>query len=222
MRLPAAHLQPVQARNRDLPAGISVYLCDLAALPWDLEQCRALLPPDPAPRPEPLRPIAHLRRLQTRALMHHLLAEQLGLLPQQIAPRPTAKGKPELAGLAFNTSHSGDWALLALGPPMGLGVDLEVARPRGQLTELAGYCLQEREVTLWNQASNPGQHEMFYRMWTAKEAALKAWGRGLDQLSQVCLDDPRQPTTATLATESICRIHTLELPAGLVGAVAAK
>ncbi|MBI5609151.1 MAG: 4'-phosphopantetheinyl transferase superfamily protein [Deltaproteobacteria bacterium] len=216
----AAHLQPVYARDPGLPPGISMWLCDLAALPWNLDQCRALLPPEPAPTPAPLRPIAHLRRLQTRALLHLLLAEQLGVAPQQLTPTLGPNGKPELPGLAFNSSHSGDWALLGLGPVPALGVDLEVQRPRRQLSDLTSYCLCDREVLLWNSIPNEEQLLTFYCIWTAKEAALKAWGRGIDQLQQVALDHLLRPAQARLSGHTPCRIHSLVLPGPLVGALA--
>jgi len=214
----ADQLQPVEAR--DLPPDISVWLCDLAALPWDLATCQRRLPPELAPGPAPLRPIAHLRRMQTRALLHGLLAEQLGVAPQQLTPSLGPHGKPELPGLAFNSSHSGSWALLALGPVTALGIDLEEARPRPQLPQLLYYFLNKLDLECFNQYPKHMHLQLFYRVWTAKEAALKAWGRGLDQLGRVVLNDLRRPRHASIASECACRIHTLALPAGLIGALA--
>lgn len=76
-------------------------------------------------------------------------------------------------------SHSGDCLLLALGRGVVLGVDLERLRPRPRALDLARryFAPAETERLL---ALAPEQREpAFLRLWCAKEAVLKAHGRGL-------------------------------------------
>ncbi len=215
-----AHLYPIKPQNPPLPPGLSLYLCDLSTLPWDLDHCHSLLPPEPlSPRP-PLRPIAHLRRLQTRALLYQLVGQQLGVPPQQLTPAHGPDGKPTLPGLAFNSSHSGDWALLALAPQGRLGVDLEIVRNRDNLHNITNACMTYREQLLWDKLTNREDIVAFYRIWTAKEAALKAWGLGIDALRRVELNDLQQPTQAVLDQEHACKVWMLQPSPALVAAVA--
>jgi 4'-phosphopantetheinyl transferase len=88
-----------------------------------------------------------------------------------------AHGKPYLDGhgLRFNVSHSGDWTVLALGWSVELGVDLEHARRVRRRTALLERCFTPAERT--RLAS--GGDQALLRYWAAKEALVKAIGRGI-------------------------------------------
>lgn len=76
-------------------------------------------------------------------------------------------------------SHSGEQLLLALGQDVTLGVDLEQLRPRPRALELARRYFAPGETERL-QALAPEHRELaFLRLWCAKEAVLKAHGRGL-------------------------------------------
>lgn len=76
-------------------------------------------------------------------------------------------------------SHSGERLLLALGRDVVLGVDLERSRPRPRALELAARYFAPAEAARLR-ALAPAQREpAFLRLWCAKEALLKAHGRGL-------------------------------------------
>ena len=76
-------------------------------------------------------------------------------------------------------SHSGEQLLLALGRGVTLGVDLERLRPRPRALELADRFFAPGEAGRL-QALAPERRELaFLRLWCAKEAVLKAHGRGL-------------------------------------------
>ena len=84
----------------------------------------------------------------------------------------------------FSISHSGDWLWLAIGEP-SLGLDVEQHRPRRNLSKLMAHVLSPLELA-WV-STQDDELSAFYRLWTLREAVLKASGRGLAGLSQLQL-----------------------------------
>ena len=106
----------------------------------------------------------------------------------------------------FSISHSGDWLWLAIGEA-SLGLDVEQHRPRRNLGKLMDHVLSPLELA-WV-SSQDDELSAFYRLWTLREAVLKASGRGLAGLSRLQLfpDDHRIETSEVgagkiLVTES--------------------
>ena len=84
----------------------------------------------------------------------------------------------------FSISHSGDWLWLAVGEP-SLGLDVEQHKQRRNLGKLMEHVLSPLELA-WV-SSQDDELSAFYRLWTLREAVLKASGRGLAGLSQLQL-----------------------------------
>ncbi|NLY40408.1 MAG: 4'-phosphopantetheinyl transferase superfamily protein [Desulfovibrionales bacterium] len=98
-------------------------------------------------------------------------------------------GKPYLScqgAPGFSLAHAGDFALLAVGPPV-LGADIEPwsaaqwghtsqAGPTARDTCMVHTWMTECEQEVWLGASEP--EEFFLRAWTGKESLLKATGQG--------------------------------------------
>lgn len=108
------------------------------------------------------------------------LAPRLGAAPQ--LARDT-HGRPRLdhahAGRDVSWSHSGDRLLLALADGVEVGADLERLRPRARALELAARFFAPSE-SAWLQAQPAHARDLaFVRLWCAKEAVLKAHGRGI-------------------------------------------
>lgn len=92
--------------------------------------------------------------------------------------------KPYLEnGPFFNISHSGNFVLIGFSGEMELGVDIEQIKEINA-EDLSGYFHQEEYAFLKNRNFDENS---FYRIWTRKEALLKAIGigflEGLDQIS---------------------------------------
>ena len=124
------------------------------------------------------------RAEQGRAPFRALVARYLGVAPASVDFRDAPGGRPYIAqphgDLAINWSHSGDQAVLALarGLPI-LGVDVETPRPRTRALALADRFFHPLECDDLA-ALPPAQREAaFLKLWTAKEAVLKALGEGL-------------------------------------------
>ncbi len=120
------------------------------------------------------------RYVRGRGMMRALLARRLGTVPGDLAFAEMGKGKPVLpdAALSFNLSHSEGRAVLALGEVPGIGVDVEGCDRRVDLDGLARRCFRESEIAWMNAFPPEERHLAFFRLWTAKEARMKAGGEG--------------------------------------------
>lgn len=125
----------------------------------------------------------------------------------------------------FNLSHSGGTALIALSPSCEIGVDIELRTHIGEMTELAEQHFGGSELLEWNALPEHMKRDAFYKVWTRKEACVKATGWGL-QLSLptvvVGSDCARRLVRAPLPDGSIATIEvlSLELAGDNAGAVA--
>lgn len=121
------------------------------------------------------------RYIVTRSTLRYVLAARLGIARSDIRFHYGTHGKPTIANcpLAFNVSHSGERALIAVGNVHSLGVDVELVRPRSRFEALADSVLCSGERAVFCQKNGEEQVAFFYRCWTAKEACVKAVGLGL-------------------------------------------
>jgi len=123
------------------------------------------------------------RREHGRAPLRAVLATYLDAAPEALAFLEGEHGRPALAGphagLAFNWSHSGDHALLAIARGIQPGIDLERLRPRPRALDLARRYFCADEVDALAALEPERRDDAFLALWTAKEAVLKATGRGL-------------------------------------------
>lgn len=103
----------------------------------------------------------------------------------------------------LNWSHSGNWliAAYAKGAQIGgirVGIDIELLRPRPKALALAQrFFAPEETAWLATLADQPARlQHAFTRLWCAKEAVLKAHGRGLSfwlEKLRFALDDDGAP-----------------------------
>lgn len=118
-----------------------------------------------------------------RSLLRRLLAEVHGVPATGLDLRDGDHGKPSLDppldGVGFNLSHSGALVLVALAPGRTVGVDVEVAKRPSPHDEIASRVMSPRELELYLDLDDAGREAAFYRLWSIKEAVVKATGRGL-------------------------------------------
>lgn len=127
----------------------------------------------------------HARRYrQAHVALRRLLALRLGADAAGLRFALGPHGKPKLSGtsesLAFNLSDSEDMALIAIAPAGEIGIDVERLRGIPDAHELAAVHFCAREAGWLAAAVTDDQRDRrFLRMWTRKEACLKAIGTGL-------------------------------------------
>lgn len=112
------------------------------------------------------------------------LEHAMGVGEGQLVARRDQHGRPRLQATArpahdASWSHSGDQLLVALGQEVAVGADLERLRARPRALELANRFFHADE-SAWLQARPQARRDVdFVRLWCAKEAILKAHGRGI-------------------------------------------
>jgi 4'-phosphopantetheinyl transferase len=118
-------------------------------------------------------PVDKYRFLAARWLLQNWLAENK--LLQQIASIATDEYKrPVLEGVSFSISHSGDWVGLAAIAGHGkIGLDIEENKSLVVKDYMLPFTAAEQEYILQEDSI-----KRFYHLWTRKEAALKAMGKG--------------------------------------------
>lgn len=114
--------------------------------------------------------------------LREVLARYLGCEPARIALGQGQYGKPELLGqeppsLHFNLSHTRGLLVLAVaGSPVG--VDVEAHQPR-DIQALSQRFFSADEQQALSRIAHPWRLACFYRLWTLKEAWVKASGIGI-------------------------------------------
>jgi 4'-phosphopantetheinyl transferase len=117
-------------------------------------------------------------------VMRQILADTLRLSPHELAFQTNEYGKPHLVGqvLPFNLSHSGDYGLLAVGEvgeTRPCGIDIEQLSRTINIHDIAPHYFSPAEQTELYALPPAQQTSGFFKLWTRKEAYIKAWGMGL-------------------------------------------
>jgi 4'-phosphopantetheinyl transferase len=169
---------PPPAAVADVPA-LQIWCVDLAALVPEEDQLALLL--DETEHAEVLRlrqPRDRQRLRLRRGLRRMVLGRHLDRPPALLRFERGPQGQPLLAGLAFSSSCSGDWLLLALTRGAAVGVDVECVAGFRFTPALAGTCCSRAEQQRLQALPEPLRAAEFLRNWTAKEALLKLRGTG--------------------------------------------
>ena len=121
-----------------------------------------------------------LRATVGRGTLRRLLGEALGRDPRELRFVTGEQGKPALedGALEFNVSHSGDRVAIAIARGMPVGIDVELeSRRMHNLLGMARRFFSPLETRAVEEAEDPAR--VFFTIWTAKEAVIKAVGGGL-------------------------------------------
>ncbi|WP_445145370.1 4'-phosphopantetheinyl transferase family protein [Dyella sp. Tek66A03] len=122
---------------------------------------------------------------QGRAPLLAMLGAYLGVPAAAIELEESTHGRPLLApalhdgAFAFNWSHSHDQALIAIARGIVPGVDLERLRAHPRALPIARRYFSPEEAAGLEALPDALRDRAFLELWTAKEAVLKALGRGL-------------------------------------------
>lgn len=213
------------------PGTVHIWRAWLEQPPLLVEQLAQTLAADEQQRAAQYRFAHHRRRfIVARGLLRSLLASYTGAPPSSLRFSYSLKGKPALIQpyngeprLYFNVAHSEDMAIYAFAPGHELGIDVEQVRPIEDIHQIAKsyFSPPEREA----QAALVGDelYSMFFRLWTRKEAYLKACGEGLSLLTEELnvLASPGQVLRIPgRQDEADWFVHDLEVATGYQGALA--
>jgi 4'-phosphopantetheinyl transferase len=124
------------------------------------------------------RPIA----MTTRAALRQVLGKHLALAPADVQIVEGDDAKPTLTGkeLEFNVAHTTGVALIAVAQ-VAVGVDverIEIIAPN-EFDDIVAFVLTERELDELGRLPKGERLDAYYRVWTRKEAFVKATGEGI-------------------------------------------
>ncbi len=133
-----------------------------------------------------------------RGLLRRLLSQYVGMLPSELVFSYTNFGKPYLIltdqDIHFNVSHSDNAAIFAVCSK-NVGVDVENTCRNQSLSTAAHLFLSDFEI---HQLAEVPENQIdleCLRIWTRKEAFLKAIGLGLvDELRTIIVGNGTKPS----------------------------
>ena len=124
-----------------MAASVQVYQLDLASLRPFVPELSSLLVQEELDKASRFRmPGDGDRYICAHGMLRKILAGRVGREPRSLRFDCGPQGKPALCdadGVAFNLSHSGDWAVVAVTDASGVGVDVERVREQRDELELA-------------------------------------------------------------------------------------
>ena len=165
----------------------------------DIEQCQERMTSEELERAGRFRFEQHRNRfIRGRAFLREILAEFCNCSPRKLQLSVREDGKPEVkeSPVAFNLSHSGDVAVIGIARMREIGVDVECFDRKVECVSLARRYFADSEVEALEELNDLAQRELFFRLWTSKEAAMKATGEGLridPRRVEVLLDSEVRP-----------------------------
>ena len=122
-----------------------------------------------------------LQKQQIHHFRNQLLSEQLQVSIQHEQLATTEHGKPYLVNFPefyFNHSHSQKNYALATSRNMpDIGVDIEDLDRKVRFEALANHAFHAHELKYWNELEQDSAY--WFKVWTTKEAVLKAAGLGV-------------------------------------------
>lgn len=138
------------------------------------------------------------RFVSGRGILRLILSRYLGVTPEEISFGYGSQGKPflvkpsEHSGIEFSLSHSKDSMILGITLDQTIGVDAEYSTHLPEAQVLARRFFSDEENRWVQSLAGNARDEAFFRIWTGKEAFLKAKGLGLTQrLSEIDIPSQR-------------------------------
>ena len=190
----------------------------------------ALLAPDESRRAARFRfPQLGDRYTAARGTLRRLLGDYSGVDPATLRFVYGPRGKPALENggdLHFNLAHAAGHALIAVTREVSVGVDLEEIAAAPDLDDVAETHFAPGERRQLDALADGERLAAFYRIWTRKEAYLKAVGDGLAvPLQHFTVSLERQhPRLVSIEGDASAALRWmlvhLEPAAGFVGALA--
>ena len=172
------------------------------------------------------------RFVSARTFLRNILAGYLRVDPASLAFFYGAFGKPFLEDareIEFNLSHSGDVAILAVAYRREVGIDIESISSQPDLDGIARQAFSRAECEALARMPLDQRRNAFFRIWTRKEAYIKARGVGLSYpTSAFSVSDIPENEDALIADDQdrvandAWRVMDVPAPVGFAAALAAS
>lgn len=176
---------------------VHLWRANLTLSQLKIEELMTYLSPDEVVRANKFRFPQHRSRfIAARGILRQLLGQYLHLSPSNVTFTYSDRGKPQLPQnnslLQFNLSHSQEYGLFGFTLNHLIGVDLEYQRIMPDALNIAQRFFSVRESTMLKAIPQEERARLFFQLWTAKEAYLKAIGTGLSgslASVEICWDE---------------------------------
>ncbi|HNT80437.1 MAG TPA: 4'-phosphopantetheinyl transferase superfamily protein [Bacteroidia bacterium] len=126
-----------------------------------------------------IRPADRWIRIVSRSIARIILSYNIGCSPNELEIDVSEKGKPYLrkhSNWHFNVSHSAGLVLIYISSSNPVGCDVEEIKNSFDYSQIVHRFFSEKEKT---RLTETNQHELFFRLWSEKEAFLKCIGSGV-------------------------------------------
>ncbi len=129
------------------------------------------------------RPEDNEHYITRRWFYRQVLAKYSDVPPEALQFVENNYGKPNLQsgqnreGISFSCSSSADMAAIALVKDREIGIDIEFIQQNLKISQVSGQIFTRQEQELIENSGNSAQ--VFFELWTKKEAFAKAAGKGL-------------------------------------------
>jgi 4'-phosphopantetheinyl transferase len=130
-----------------------------------------------------------------RGIVRSILAQYTRHTPEKIVFITGENGKPELfpdtdsVELSFNLSHSSERVLIGVTKKRRIGVDIVQMDPSYRFQDTAEYLMTPAEKVFLERTEPAQRYQVFFRIWAAKEAIIKATGGTLTQMGTTDLSE---------------------------------
>lgn len=193
-----------------------------------LELKRYLAPDEMARAARFIDSVAARRYVAARGNLRHIIAHYLDCRAGDVRFAYGEFGKPALSGssagnLHFNASHAGGLAAYAICATAEVGVDIEHDDGHIDPRELAPSICSADELRQFQMHPASEQRELFFRLWTRKEAYMKCLGCGLSiEPSQLEVPMANVPQVMAGDGDLRCSIRTFNIHSGFQLSVASR
>ncbi|MGI8509200.1 MAG: 4'-phosphopantetheinyl transferase family protein [Gemmatimonadaceae bacterium] len=209
-------------------AAIDLWLASLDG--GDIAARKRVLAPDELARADRfLNTTAAQHYVAARATLREILGRYLKCDPHDVQLEYGEFGKPALVAgnhtsdLHFNVSHACGHAVYAVCTTAEVGVDIECDDGRIDPPGLAPTICSANELRQVQGRPAAEQRELFFRLWTRKEAYLKCLGHGLNtEPSSIEMPMGNVPEVYAGIDDLRCSIRTLKPAPGFQVSLAVR
>ncbi|OGT24399.1 MAG: hypothetical protein A2W47_03565 [Gammaproteobacteria bacterium RIFCSPHIGHO2_12_38_15] len=137
----------------------------------------------------------HAHFIIARGILRQLLAYYLKCHPKELVFEYEKKGKPSLKNndLLFNLSHAHQKIIYVFSKKRKVGVDVEFKKREVNFLKIAERFFSLSESQYLKNLPSAQLLDMFYRLWTYKEAYVKALGQGISSFQDFSIDVKKNP-----------------------------
>ncbi len=164
-----------------------------------------------------------------RGLARNILGRYLARTPETIELAATERGQlyfPDDETMRFSITHARDLVAVALTTRARVGIDIEYTERKLNLEGVAERILSAEDFREFEALPEQEKVAAFFRIWTRKEAYLKATGEGITNALKEISVSMHAEEIGTIADARDAagakkwRMHALTLPTNYMGCVA--